>query len=69
MKTQRPQTQTLMSVYSTGHGHCGITRVFHTWKSATLHANSTIKTRVKQLCKKIHAKIHEKTDANYKICM
>ena len=24
-------------VYSTGHGHCSITRVFHAWKSAMGH--------------------------------
>ena len=44
--------------YSTGHGHCSITRVFHVWKSAILHTNSTRKRHVKHLCKNIHAKIH-----------
>ena len=37
-----------MSAYSTGHGHCSIASVFHEWKSAILHANSTRKTRVKK---------------------
>ena len=50
--------------YSTGHRHCSITRVFHAWKSAILHANSTRKTRVKHSCKKIHAKILKKIHAN-----
>ena len=31
----------LHCTYSTGHGHCSITRVFHARKSAILHANST----------------------------
>ena len=31
----------LHCTYSTSHGHCSITRVFHAWKSAILHANST----------------------------
>ena len=38
--------------YSTGHRHCSITYVFHVWKSAILHANSTGKTLVKHSCKK-----------------
>ena len=33
---------------SMGHGHCSIASVFHEWKSAILHANSTRKTRVKK---------------------
>ena len=51
-------------IYSTGHRHCSTTRVFHAWKSAILHANSTRKTCVKHSCKKIHAKIDEKIHAN-----
>ena len=50
--------------YSTGHRHCSITYVFHVWKSAILHANSTGKTLVKHSCKNIHAKIQEKIHAN-----
>ena len=50
--------------YSTGQGHCSITRVFHAWKSAKLHANSTRKTLVKHSCKNVHAKIQEKIHAN-----
>ena len=51
-------------VYSTGHGHCSITRVFHAWKSTILHANSMRKTLVKHSCKNIHTKIHKKIHAN-----
>ena len=47
--------------YSTGHRHCSITRVFHAWKSAILHANSTRKTRVKHSCKK---NTHKNTQEN-----
>ena len=41
------QDQYAMYMYSTGHGHCRITRMFHAWKSAMLHTNSTRKTSVK----------------------
>ena len=57
-------TLELRRKYSTGHGHCSTTRVFHAWKSAILNANSMRKTRVKHSCKKIHAKIHKKIHAN-----
>ena len=52
--------------YSTGCGHCSITRVFSTWKSSILHANSTRKTRAKHMCKKIHARIHKKIHATFR---
>ena len=54
-----------MSAYSTGHGHCSIASMFHEWKSAILNANSTRKTRVKHLCEKVHAKLHEKIHINF----
>ena len=58
------QGQYTMYLYSTSHGHCSITRMFHAWKSAMLHTNSTRKTSVKHSWKNIHAKIHEKIHAN-----
>ena len=65
VKTQWPMnsektcsTTAVKVTYSTGHGHCSITRVFHAWKSPILHANSMRKRRVKHLCKNLHAKIH-----------
>ena len=47
------QDQYAMYMYSTGHGHCSITRVFHAWKSATLHTNSkyTCKDTQENTCK------------------
>ena len=44
------------SAYSTGHGHCSITHVFHVWKSAI---------RLKHSCKKINTKIYKKIQANF----
>ena len=57
-KTMSCNSTAVKVTYSTGHGHCSITRVFHVWKSAILHTNSTRKRHVKHLCKNIHAKIH-----------
>ena len=51
--------------YRPGHGHCSIARMFHEWKSAILHTNSTRKTRMKHSCEKIHAKIHSKIHVNF----
>ena len=59
MNSEKTCNSTAVKVtYSTGHGRSSITRVFHAWKSAILHANSMRKRRVKHLCKNIHAKIH-----------
>ena len=57
-------TNDLKLGYSTGHRHCSITRMFHAWKSAIMHANSTRRTLVRPSCKNIHAKIHKKIHAN-----
>ena len=48
-------------LHCTSHGHCSITRVFHGWKSAILHANSTRKTRVKHWCKRPRKNTRENT--------
>ena len=61
---QHAFSQNSSQAYSTSHGHYSITCVFHAWKSAILHANSTRKTRVKHSCKRLHAKIHEKIHVN-----
>ena len=47
--------------YTTGHGHCIITRVFYPWKSAILRANSTRKAHGKHSCKNIHEDTQENT--------
>ena len=46
--------------YSIGHGHCSITCVFLTCKSATLHTNYTRNTRAKHACKRYTKKYARK---------